>query len=152
MKNTFNNKYFELALRLLSGIFFIYTAQSKIMYSAEFAEAIRAYDIIPASYSLIPAIFFPWIEFLCGLLLLSGLYIRSSALLAISLMAIFTMNVLIALLRGLDIDCGCGASIAGITKVSWLKIIENLIIIIILVKIYFSKAIFFALDNIRAKV
>ena len=145
-----NNKYVNLVLRLLLGIFLIYTAQEKIMNTASFAQAIRAYDIIPSSLSMIPAIFFPWVEFFCGLFLIAGLYTRSSALVAASLLALFTLNVLIALLRGLEIDCGCGVSIAGIEKVSWVKIFENSILILLLIKVYFTYSIFFAIDNRRA--
>lgn len=146
-----NNKYFILALRILLGAFLIYSGQAKIGHSAEFAQAIRAYDIIPSSFSMLPAIFFPWIELFCGLFLVSGLFTRSSALLAGSLLVLFTINVLIALLRGLEIDCGCGASISGIERVSWSKILENSILILSLVKINSTKTIFFAVDNIRTK-
>jgi len=145
------NKYFILTLRIVLGAFFIYTAQIKIMNPADFAQAIRAYDIIPAGFSTIPALFFPWIEFFCGLFLIVGLFTRSSALIALSLLSIFTINVLIAIIRGLDIDCGCGASIAGIEKVSWSKILENSFLIMLLIKINSAKSLFFAVDNIREK-
>jgi putative oxidoreductase len=151
MKNILNNKYFILALRLFLGVFLIYTAQSKIMNTSEFAQAIRAYDIIPPALSMIPALFFPWIELFCGLFLVIGLYTRTSALIASSLLALFTINVLIALLRGLEIDCGCGTSITGIEKVSWLKILENTVLIVLLVKLNFTKMIFSAVDNIFLK-
>ncbi len=148
MKNIVQNKYLILILRLLLGGFLIYTAQAKIMHPTEFAQAIRSYEIIPDSMSMLPAIFFPWIEFFCGLFLILGLFTRSSAVLATSLLILFTLNVLIALLRGLEIDCGCGASIAGIEKVSWQKIVENSVLILFFINIIFSKSYEFALDNI----
>ena len=151
MRDYINNKYFILALRILLGGFLIYTAQIKIIQTEEFAQAIRAYDIIPSSISMLPAIFFPWIEMFSGLFLMVGLYTRSSALIALSLLTVFTVNVLIAILRGLEIDCGCGASIAGIEKVSWAKILENSFLIILLIRINLTKMFFLAVDNIRTK-
>jgi len=47
MKELLHHKYFIFILRIGAGLFFIYAAQSKILNTSEFAEAIRAYDIIP---------------------------------------------------------------------------------------------------------
>lgn len=144
-----NNRYFVLILRIGAGLFLIYAAQSKIFNMAQFAQAIRAYEIIPDSLSTIPAIIIPWIELYCGLLLIAGFYTRSSAAISASLMLIFTINVLIALLRGLDIDCGCGASLSGVERVSWTKIIENIAVIAILIFINTRESLFLAFDNKR---
>ncbi|KAA3617363.1 MAG: DoxX family membrane protein [Calditrichaeota bacterium] len=151
MKEFVKSKYVNLFLRLFLGAFLIYAAQEKIMHVADFAQAIRAYDIIPAGLSTLPAIFLPWIELFCGVLIIAGFYTRSSALIASSLLALFSLNVLIALFRGLDIDCGCGASIAGIDKVSWGKILENTLLIVLLLKLNFTERQFLAVDNIHLK-
>jgi hypothetical protein len=147
MKEFLNNKYLIFILRIATGLFFIYAGQSKIFHTMEFAQAIRAYDIIPDSLSTLPAIFLPWIELYCGIFLIAGFYTRSSAVVAAGLLIIFTLNVLIALLRGLDIDCGCGASVSGVERVSWIKIIENSIVILILYFISSRKSFFLAFDN-----
>ena len=149
MKELIDNKYIIFVLRLAAGFFFIYAAQSKLFNTAGFAQAIRAYEIIPDSLSTLPAIILPWIELYCGVLLLVGFYTRSSASLAVVLMILFTSNILIALLRGLDIDCGCGASISGVDRVSWSKIIENSFIILILFLISSRESFFLALENKR---
>ena len=149
MKEFFNNRYFIFVIRLITGLFFIYAAQSKIVNAEEFAQAIRAYDIIPDFLSALPAIILPWMELYCGIFLLAGLYTRSSAAIAGVLMVLFTLNVLIALLRGLEIDCGCGASVTGIENVSWIKIIENSFIIFLLFLISSRDSHFLAFDNRR---
>lgn len=149
MKNILNNKYFTFIVRLATGIFFVYAAQSKLMHTYEFGEAIRAYQIIPDYLSAIPAIFIPWIELYCGIFLIAGFYTRSSASVSAVLLIILTINILIALLRGLDIDCGCGISLFGIDHISWLKILENIVIIVILMYISRKDSFFLALDNRR---
>ena len=141
MKDFINNRYFIFILRLAAGLFFIYAGQSKIFHTTEFAQAIRAYDIIPDSLS---TIFLPWIELYCGIFLIAGFYTRSSASVAAGLLILFTINVFIALLRGLDIDCGCGASVSGIERVSWIKIVENSVIILVLFFVSSRKSFFLA--------
>jgi len=149
MKEFLDNKYFIFVLRLIAGLFFIYAAQSKIPNTIEFAQAIRAYDIIPDFLSPLPAIILPWIELYCGIFLIAGFYTRSSAIIANGLMIFFTLNVLIAILRGLDIDCGCGASVSGIERVSWIKILENCFIILMLYFISSRDSHFLAFENRR---
>jgi len=147
MKALIDNKYLIFVLRLAAGFFFIYAAETKLFNTAGFAQAIRAYEIIPDSLSTLPAIILPWIELYCGVFLVAGFYTRSSASVAAVLMILFTLNVLIALLRGLDIDCGCGVSISGIDRVSWSKVIENSFIILILLLISSRESFFLALEN-----
>lgn len=151
MTQILNNKYVILVLRMAAGFYFIYAAQSKIAFPAEFAEAIRAYQIIPDALSSIPAIIFPWIELYCGLFLIFGLFTQSSATIAAGLLFIFTVNVLIALFRGLEIDCGCGVSLTGVERVSWIKVIENSVIILILVLISRTKTFLFSFDAKRTE-
>jgi putative oxidoreductase len=151
MKEFLHNKYFIFILRVSAGLFFIYAAQSKILNTAEFGQAIRAYDIIPDSLSTLPAIILPWVELYCGILLVAGLYTRSSATIAAGLLIVFTINILIALLRGLEIDCGCGASVIGIERVSWIKVLENCIFILLLYLISNHETFFLSLDNKRIK-
>ena len=147
MKDMADNKYLVFVLRLVCGILFIYAAQSKILNTAEFATAIRAYDIIPDTLSTLPAIFLPWIELYCGIFLLAGIYTRSTAAIAAGLMILFTINILIALVRGLEIDCGCGASVTGVDRVSWPKIIENSVLVFALYIISSRDSFKWAFDN-----
>jgi putative oxidoreductase len=151
MKELLNNKYFIFILRVGAGLFFIYAAQSKILNTEEFGQAIRAYDIIPDSLSTIPAIILPWVELYCGILLVAGFYTRSSATIAAGLLILFTINIFIALLRGLEIDCGCGASVIGVEHVSWIKILENCFFILILYLISSRDSFFLSIDSKRIK-
>lgn len=142
-------KYFILIIRLGLAFFFIYAAHSKIINASQFAAAIRAYDILPVSLSALPAVFLPWIELFAAIFLMVGLYTRSAAGILFSLMLAFTIMVLIALFRGLEIDCGCGASLAGIEKVSWLKVFENILILACAYILTRTKLLFLSLDSLR---
>lgn len=147
MKNILNNVYLIFILRLSIGLFFIYASVGKINHPAEFAQAIRSYEIIPDSLSALPAIFLPWLELVCGILLVVGIFVNSSVKISMGLLIFFTINVLIALFRGLDIDCGCGASISGIEKVSWGKIFENTFLILLTVLISKQQSYIFTIEK-----
>ena len=143
--------YIIFFIRIGLGIFFLYAAVVKISNIQSFAQAIRSYELIPAQLSLISAIFLPWIELYSGLFILIGLYTKSSGIVALSLMTVFTIAVITALMRGLNIDCGCGASIAGLEKVSWLKLLENVFLIYLLFVMIRSKEFIFSVDQLRFK-
>lgn len=143
-------KYIILVLRLAIAFFFIWAAHSKITNAAAFSSAIRAYDIIPNTLSTIPAIFLPWIELYAAVFLMVGFYTRSAAFIIMILTAVFTIFVFIALLRGLQIDCGCGASVAGIDEVSWLKILENMVIFAVTLILVNTKSFFLSVDSLRS--
>ena len=55
----------------------------------------------------------PWWEIGAGTLLLLGWWTRAAALLAAALFSAFGVAVTVALIRGLDIDCGCFGTGAG---------------------------------------
>lgn len=136
-----------LILRILIGFWFMYTAQIKIMDSMGFANAIRAYDILPSTMTNLPAIIFPWIELTLGVCLVSGLFVTTTAELSMGMVALFTINVIIAIFRGMDIDCGCGSSLIGVERVGWLKVLENSAVIVALYIIKRTKKHAYAIDN-----
>jgi len=67
----------------------------------------------------------PSLELLCGLGLILGLYPRASALLITCMLAGFTILIISALLRGLDISCGCFTQDPNLNKIGYVKILEN---------------------------
>jgi len=149
MKTILKNRYLIFLLRVALGVYFLYAASAKIIQPAEFATAIRDYQLIPDLLSNIPAVMIPWLEFYCGLFLLLGLFTSSAAVTAFTLMGVFTLAVVSALLRGLEIDCGCGVSLAGVQQVSWLKVAENAGIMAVLYWVAVVPARFAGLDRFR---
>ena len=97
----------ELALRLLLGAVLFYTGFSKIKNAWEFAEILANFDLLPPAANQILAVTLPWSEIATGLLLVFGVWTRAAALLAAAMFAAFTLAIISALVRGLDIDCGC---------------------------------------------
>jgi len=101
------NKYFLLLLRIALGGIFIWASLDKIAKPEAFSTAIRNYMILPMVATNFVAVVLPWIEIVCGVLLIVGFKVRSNAFVLSGLMLIFNVALVIALARGLNISCGC---------------------------------------------
>ena len=130
MKSILTNKYLILFSRLLLGFVFIYASVEKIADLDGFAVSISNYRILPISLVNIFAIALPWFELITGILIIYGICIKENSFIIGSLTLVFTVMILVAVLRGLDIDCGCFGT-GDAQKVGLRKIIENLILIVV---------------------
>ena len=90
-----------------------------------FAEQLHNFRMMPVPFENLIAITLPWIELVAALALIFGVRARAGALLAGALLAAFTAAVSVAMLRGLDIECGCFGT-HDATRVGWVKIGQNL--------------------------
>lgn len=140
------NTYVLWITKVFIGLIFVLSGIEKIADPAGFSDAIANYKLMPNFVINFFAISIPWIELISGILLIFNQYIKENAFIYISLMSIFTIMVLIAVLRGLDIDCGCFGT-QNVQAVGITKIIENLALIIlgVYVFIYNDKSIHTAL-------
>lgn len=123
-------EYLIAITRIYLALVFILSGLDKITNLAAFATSIENYDLFPIQIINLFAIVIPWIEIVTGGLLLLGFYIRENSLIIGSLLFLFTLAVISAVLRNLDIDCGCQGTFDG-QKVGLLKIIENVSLIIV---------------------
>ncbi len=121
--------YILLLVRVVVGFLFIAASIDKIASPDTFAAAIGNYRLLPSALIVPAATILPWMELLCGIGLVSGFHTRGSALLISCMLAVFTLAVLTALFRGLDISCGCFTLDPGVRHVGWSKIIENLLLL-----------------------
>ncbi len=94
-------------LRVALGVVLIVASLDKIQHPEAFAQNIANYRILP--YPFIPgmAIFLPWLEIVTGSLLVLGMWTEASAALACGLLLVFILAISQALVRNLDISCGC---------------------------------------------
>jgi putative oxidoreductase len=126
MKTLLGNRFLVMGLRLFVGLAFAVAGVEKIADPAVFGISIANYRILPGPLVLVPATVLPWMELLCGLCLLFGVLVRGSSLLVASMLVVFVGAVLSAVVRGLDISCGCFTPGPGAAAVGWSKILENL--------------------------
>ena len=96
-----------IILRIALGVIFTYAGVIKIMDPVAFAGSIAAYKILPYFGNYLAAAILPWLEVVCGLLLVAGYRWRGAAVIILILNATFIFALISTLVRGLDIDCGC---------------------------------------------
>jgi uncharacterized membrane protein YphA (DoxX/SURF4 family) len=104
------NKSILLVFRLVVGGVFIWAGLLKILDPLEFAQNIANYRVFSRDLSLLAAIVLPWLEVLCGVLVIFGIFRSASSLLLSGLLAAFLVLITVTIFRGLDVDCGCFGS------------------------------------------
>ena len=96
-----------LLFRIFLGIIFIYASIDKIIDPLKFSDAIDNYHITPIQLNNLAALIIPWIELVVGVFLVLGIYVRGSSLIVISLLIWFIFILSQALVRGINVNCGC---------------------------------------------
>lgn len=97
--------------RFLLGLVFLYASIGKILDPKAFAEILIAYQIFDSPQLLkYVAVTLPWVEWFCGIGLILGIFVRSVSALTTLLLFVFLAAMISALLRGLEIHCGCFGS------------------------------------------
>lgn len=105
-----------LLARLILGVTLIVAGGIKVTSAALSAQAVRAFQILPWDLAGYVGYALPVVEILVGLLLVTGLMTRASAVVGGLLMLAFIIGIISVWVRGLSIDCGCfggGGTIAA---------------------------------------
>ncbi len=102
-----------LLSRWAVGIVFIYASLDKLIHPEAFAQAIANYRMVPLALLHPFAWFLPVLEVVAGIALVVGWQRRGAALLSAAMTVMFIVAIALALLRGLDISCGCFDTAGG---------------------------------------
>ena len=127
---------FAVLARWVLGAAFLYFGLNKALHPVEFLKMVRQYDLVHSSLLLNPvAVILPWFEVFCGLLLLTGVAVRGTAVMLIVMLVPFTVLVFRRALAlqsarhipfcAIKFDCGCGNGEVFICR----KLPENLLFI-----------------------
>jgi uncharacterized membrane protein YphA (DoxX/SURF4 family) len=119
-----------LVCRIFLGFLFIYASLEKILQPEEFAKQVGYYKALPFGLENLLAIVLPWTELIVGICLLAGLFVDGAALLSIIMMLVFILAISQAMLRGIDITCGCFKVSADSEKLGLHTIIRDIIFLI----------------------
>ena len=129
--------YLLLAMRLILAAVFIYAAVQKIGRPLQFADEIRMYHILDIGPPLyIVSIVLPWIELFCGISLITGCFLRGSALILVVFNVVFLIAVTVRTAQVMNegsikflkvyFDCGCGFG----ETYAWKKLLEDFIFLV----------------------
>lgn len=114
-------------LSLAFGALFIWSGIGKVKDPMSFADAIRNYRIVGDPIAPALAHFIPWLEIFAGLGTMIERTRQGAVALLTLLVLIFTLGIISAWLRGLDIACGCFGSEE--TMDYPVKVAQNLVLI-----------------------
>ena len=129
----------SMGARLFLGSVFLISGAEKLGALKTFGHAIANYEILPEPLSNIAALLFVWTELVVGILLVAGIAIRGSSLLTSGMLMVFLIAIISAIIRGLDIDCGCFAG--DPEPVGWKKVAEDVgLLAVAIFLIYFPKS------------
>jgi uncharacterized membrane protein YphA (DoxX/SURF4 family) len=116
-------------LRWLLAALFLVTGALKAIDPVATAQSIANYQLLPAALVPLAALYVPWLEVGCGLALLTSRLRRGGWLLALLLSEAFLVFTVSALVRGLDISCGCfGTGQRG--SLPWIALLDAVMIAI----------------------
>jgi len=150
MKKVIAHPYTALIGRMLLGAIFIYASLSKILNPDQFAQAVMNYRILPLVSVNLFAIVLPWLELVSGILLLLGLFTGGSIVMITLLTALFLGAMGSALLRGLDISCGC-FSTDGVYKITLRYFIRDLLLFALALQVLFYDRGILSVDTLRKR-
>lgn len=120
------------ALARLSAIVlggpFLAAAVPKMLNAQAFAQDISNYQLMP-EWSIGPlARVLPAVEVVVAAALLAGIYQAGAALLSLGMLTAFTVSIVQALVRGIDLDCGCFGDAAA-SPISMWSLVRNIALI-----------------------
>jgi len=113
-------------VRIVLGALFIWAAITKLPDMAGFAQDVANYRIVPAALVPFVASAVVGIELLGGIALVAGVMERAAAAVIACLLVAFIAFLSQALLRGIDLRCGC---FGGDEPASWWTVARDLLML-----------------------
>jgi putative oxidoreductase len=114
------------ACRIVLGALFVWAAITKLPDMAAFAQDVANYRLVPAALVPFLAAAVVGIELLAGISLVAGVMERAAAAVIAALLVAFTVFLSQALLRGIDLRCGC---FGGDEPASWWTVARDLVML-----------------------
>ena len=119
------DRYLIVITRIILGGVFLWASFGKILEPGDFARSISNYHIVPFGIENIVALILPWLELLIGMGLILGIMVDGSVQISAILLIMFILMIGQAMLRGFNIECGCGLKEGEMIGLN--KILENIV-------------------------
>ena len=107
MKEFLKRRETVFVCRILLGVLFIVAGGMKVTDPSAMKEAVAAYNVVPDAFVPLIAVVLPWLELLCGVMLILNMFSRSVALIFTVLIIGFMYGVGLNMYRGVEMECGC---------------------------------------------
>ena len=96
-----------LVARLALGCIFIAGSIAKLRQPYDFLGSVYNYELVGPGLGVAVAMVLPWLELFVGICLVGGIFVTGAFLASIVMCAMFSIALVSALWRGLEISCGC---------------------------------------------
>ena len=147
-----------LLVRLLIGGLFIYMGVVKIQEPIEFVKQVNLYEMLPQTPPHLlnaTGILLPWLEVVCGLALVLGVYLRGAGTILALMLVVFTPAIFLRAwgihstegtpFLEIAFDCGCGSG----EVIIWQKLLGNTGLLLGVLVAVFSSSRRFCLQGRR---
>jgi len=125
-------------LRIGLGAVFVYAGILKIREPVAFAGSVAAYKILPYYLNYLVAATIPWVETVCGLLLIAGYRVKAAAGIVAAMNVLFIVLLASTIVRGMDIDCGCFRQ-GGDKTPAWVAIMRDLLFLFVALIVFSAR-------------
>lgn len=109
---------------------FLAACADKIANPRDFLLAVENYRFLPNILAIPFAMVLPWVELVIALLLLAGFWTRPAALISSFCYLAFAIAIGSALIRGLNINCGCFETKSNEMITAWYMIRDLLLLLV----------------------
>lgn len=141
LKDMLENIRVLLILRLLVGVTFIYAGVLKVKDPNAFADSIASYQLLPVELINVLALGLPVLEIAIGALLVVGLCVRIASFCTLILAGVFALALASALVRGIQVDCGCFGNGATSVRKMWLALGRDILLSATALVLYYENAV-----------
>ena len=115
-----------LVLRLVVGGLFLYSGAVKLRAPQDFADSVASFQLLPIFLINPFALGLPMLEAILGALLLLKVWVRAAAFSVLGMTLMFALALGSALMRGIQVDCGCFGAGGSST---WLSLGRDLLLV-----------------------
>ena len=139
MRNTLNMNMIKslnlpLIFRIILGVIFIYASYDKILNPVGFSDNIHNFHVTPVVVENLAALIIPWMELIVGAFLILGVFLEGATSITIGMLIFFIIILSQAVLRGIDVHCGCfkTEADAGVTDLRFeliKRIVEDFVLL-----------------------
>jgi len=143
-REALTHPWLTIRVQLALGVIFIVAALPKIADPPAFTHMIYNYRLVPGGLVNLMAITMPWIELLCGVALVLGIWTPAARSIIAAMLVVFIIAISINLARGNAIDCGCfDPTAAGKSREErlhdmWLVVVRDLGMLLMVVQLWLA--------------
>src|SRR5215813_1126173 len=135
LQGIFESIWIVRLARILLGALFVYASFDKLLHPLEFARIIAAYQLLPDKTAAVLAAVLPFLELICGILLIIGVWVLPALVWTGILLIAFLIGVVQAYFRGLVIECGCFSVSGESTAISGWTILRDVLFFLVWLRI-----------------